>query len=110
MITADTVRSALYEVWGQQACQRPADWPDAFARFMAASNNTRTSLKPRYEAAIATLTEAYGAGIPPDGEDLIWRAFAHLDPDHGALLHRRLVALVDAAPTPPTAEAVEAAA
>jgi hypothetical protein len=93
MITPDAVRAALHEVWGHQACQHAGDWPDAFARFMAPSNAQRTSLKPRFEAAIVTLAEAYREGPPADGPDLIWRAFAPLDAAHRAELHRRLVAL-----------------
>jgi hypothetical protein len=93
MITHDAVRTALHEAWSRQACQNPADWPDAFARFMAPSNAQRTSLKPRFEATIAVLTEAYADGAPADGPALIHRAFAHLDKAHRAELHRRLVAL-----------------
>jgi hypothetical protein len=92
-ITPDTVRAALYDVWGHQACHHLDEWPDVFARLMregGAGENKRTSLKPRYEAAIHALAEAYRDGPPADGPDLIWREFAHLDAVHRVELHRRL--------------------
>jgi hypothetical protein len=94
-ITPDAVRAALYEVWGRQACQFPHQWPDTFARLMAPNDAKRTCLKPRYEAAIVTLAEAYSAGALPETSALalIHAAFSHLDTVHRAKLHRQLVAL-----------------
>jgi hypothetical protein len=108
MITPETVRTALYDVWGAQSCQFARDWPDSFKRFMAASNETRTSLKPRFEQAVVTLAERYRDGAPPEAAALalIHAAFAHLDPEHRALLHRALAALVEQ--TAPMAEAAAA--
>jgi hypothetical protein len=93
IITTDSVHTALYAVWGHQACQHPDEWPEVFARLMldgGSGENKRGSLKLRYEAAISALADAYRDGPPADGPDLIRRAFPLLDRDHRVELHRRL--------------------
>jgi hypothetical protein len=110
MITEDSVRTALYDVWGKQACYFPHQWPDAFKRLTGPSDAQRTSLKPRFEAAIISLVEAYRDKPPPEAAALalIHQAFAHLDATHRSDLHRRLTELAEAGPiaaeTPTEAE------
>jgi hypothetical protein len=50
----------------------------------------RTSFKPRVEAAVVTLARAF-EGEPEEPEDVVWRAFPMLDPQHRAALAQRLV-------------------
>jgi hypothetical protein len=106
MITTDTVRIALHEVWGQQACHFARDWPDAFKRLMRPNDADRTSLKPRYEAAIIALAEAYRDGPPADGPDVIWRCFPMLDAAHCTELHNRLSAQTEAPDSTTTSPAM----
>jgi hypothetical protein len=79
---ADTVRALLLATWGQQACQRPGDWPDVLARLMKngagfGAGMTRGSTK---DAVVAALVQAFGGNtLPDDPAHTVWRCFSKLD-------------------------------
>jgi hypothetical protein len=88
------VRSALYEVWGHQACaMNPADWPAMFERLMKAP---RHDFRMRFEQAVTALAEAYRDGPPADGANVVFAYFPMLNFAHRSELARRLVALASA--------------
>jgi hypothetical protein len=91
-VLSKRVHAHLYATWGDQSCQRPSDWPDVFARFMASakasdlsspSSHGRGSLRPMFNEAVAALTEAFNADVPPaDPAEAVWRIFPRLDREH----------------------------
>lgn len=74
----DRIRTLLLQVWGEQACQNPAHWPDALARLRVARPNLRGSITPWIEHAVATIGAQLDAGKQLTGED-VWCAFPKLD-------------------------------
>jgi hypothetical protein len=94
---ADTVRALLLATWGQQACQRPGDWPDVLGRLMRngaglGAGMTRGSMKDAVEEAVTTLAQAFGGDtLPDDPAHAVWRAFSKLDPAHCRQLAQRLI-------------------
>jgi hypothetical protein len=60
-ITPESVRAALYETWGQQACQiDPTAWPAMFRRLTAPPKEKGAS-RAQIREAITTLVEEYSA-------------------------------------------------
>jgi hypothetical protein len=97
MLTPELVRELLLATWGQQACQHPEYWPEVLTKLLKDGTctnpgNTRASFAPRVDPAVTALTEAYDAGTPADGVDLVWRVFPMLDRPHCAELAGLLAA------------------
>lgn len=100
-MSPERVRMHLHTVWGQQACQRPADWPDAFGRSMSdapatkgssSENKGRGNLRALFNEAVAALVAAFGAETPPDDSvNSIYLAFPRLDLAHRARLAKLLM-------------------
>ena len=104
MLTLERVRELLLATWGRQACQLSEHWPDVLVQLLKNGTctnpgNTRASFAPRVDAAVTALTEAYGAGTPADGVDMVWRFFPMLDPPHCAELAWLLAAEAQAGPS-----------
>ena len=102
----------LLQVWGEQACQRPADWPDVLARLLKDGTATpgngdegrrpRASMKPAVDAAVAALAAGFGADTAPPADPplAVWRAFPKLDKAHCARLAALLIEARTMAPAP----------
>jgi hypothetical protein len=80
----DTVRNCLLEVWGRQACQRPADWPEVRERLL-------TTLAPLVDTAAAELARLFDGRSLDDPAIAVWRSFPRLDRNHCAKLATLLV-------------------
>jgi hypothetical protein len=93
-----TVRQLLLETWGAQACQRPADWPEALARLLKDGAATpggcgygRGSLAPVINAAVGALARRFDDVPPTDPADAVWRVFPKLDQAHCTRLATLLI-------------------
>ena len=80
-IEPERIRTLLLQVWGEQACQRPADWPEVLARLMVSRPNIRGSIKPWLDAAVVSIAAKLEAGDGITGTD-VWVAFSKLDHVH----------------------------
>jgi hypothetical protein len=74
-LTEPLVRAALLEIWGEQACQRAADWPQVQHRLMQKTGD-RGSMKDAVDEAVAALVAAFANGPPAAPLDAVRRAFS----------------------------------
>lgn len=89
MVTRGRIRELLLEVWGEQSCQNPLNWPDALAAMMAPGTNKRGSFKPWVDHAVEVIGAQMDAGKMLIADD-IHRAFSKLDVRHRNELLLRL--------------------
>lgn len=105
------VRRHLTDTWGAQSCRRASDWPDVFARLMAAGAATpggsgygRGSLKDAVNEAVTELAQTFadqasldaalarmrerfkGQATPVMPGFVVWVCFPKLDQAHAAEL------------------------
>jgi hypothetical protein len=101
MLPSETVRAALLEVWGRQACQHPEDWPRVLNALMHDGGgpdvNKRHSLAPAVDFAVERLLALFAADVPTDAARAVHRAFYKLDRPHAEELARLLIAAREAA-------------
>lgn len=97
-VSHETVAELMLRVWGKQACHiNPSDWPRVrkalFADAKSSRDNApvRSSLKPRFDAAVDTITKALADCIPSNLDLVVWRAFPMLDDKHREQLAALLI-------------------
>jgi hypothetical protein len=95
VLTEQRTRELLLQTWGEQACQRPTDWPSVLENLLRGhphdakdfdergnlkdrARYPRGSLLPALDEAARTLTEAFANEPPADPIDTVWRAFSKL--------------------------------
>jgi hypothetical protein len=94
------VTELMLRVWGEQACQNPADWPRVLKGLFADARSSRdnapvrASYQHRFDQAVDAITSALAESIPQNLQLVIWRAFSPLDRDHR---HQLAALLIEAA-------------
>jgi hypothetical protein len=110
MLTEQQTRDALFEIWGQQACQNPAHWPEALENLLRGripderdvDEEGNLKEKTRYpsgglrryvDEATRALTQAFVNQVPVNPPITVWRIFPKLTKANCARLADRLVTL-----------------